>query len=480
VARLTELYRSLLPAPRAASHPPSPRPLETSIPPNLQPSKPPTLALVEPAGRGGLVHYAFQLARALAQEGAEVTLITSHTYELGDLEAPFRVERLLRLWDPKPASDRAARSGPLSGLRRRLRRVGRAFVWYREWLRLVGVLDRIRPDVIQLGDIRFAGDLLPLTWLARRASRRGSALVDLCHNVRPFALGGVAVGGFRRGRWTRAVYRRIYRRFDRVFVHFDSNRRRFLDTYGLPAERVGTIPHGNEELFRELADPSCTPAVLRRRLGLPPEAPVVLFFGSLARYKGPELLLEAFREVHRSHPEARLVFAGPPLPGLDAEELRREAERRGLAAVTRIEAEYVPAAEVAAWMELATVAAFPYRQISQSGAVALALTFGVPPVVTRVGAMAETVRDGETGRVVPPEDPEALAAAVRELLDDPEHAARLGRAAEVFAREELSWRRIARRLLADYRELTESRELPLARDSTRSRAPGPEPGEEAG
>lgn len=416
----------------------------------------PALTVVEPVGRGGLIHYAFQLCRALAREGAEVTLITSRSYELEEAgercpEARFRIERLLRLWDPKPETTDSEAT-----VRRRLRRLGRAVVWYREWGRLIRHLTRRRrsaegPEIVLFGDLRFAGDLFPLALLAWFC-RRGPALVDLCHNVRPFSLGGRTAGRFRGdGFFARALFRRIYRRFDRVVVHFDSNRRRFLDTWELPPERVGWIPLGNGELFRELADPGVDAALLRRRTGLPPSSPVVLLFGSLARYKGPELAVEAFARVHRHRPDARLVLAGPPLPGLDPDELWREIETRGLADAVRIEVGYVPASEVAAWMELAAVAVFPYREVSQSAVVALALTFGVPVVVTRVGAMTEMVRDGETGRVVPPEDAPALARALLELLEDPGEARRLGRAAERFARDELSWSRVARALLAQAR-----------------------------
>lgn len=402
---------------------------------------PPRLTVVEPIGRGGLIHYAFQLCRALAEERVEVTLVTSRRFELEELPASFPIVRLLRLWDAKPVRDR------LPAVLRPLRRLGRAWIWYREWLRLLGHLRRSRPDAVLLGDVRFPGDVVPLGLLAWVL--RDAVWIDLCHNVRRFALAGRGAGGFRGGGVSRALYRRIYRLFDRILVHYESNRRRFLDLYGLPPERVTAIPHGDEGLFHELADPACTGAVLRQRLGFSPAAPVVLLFGSLARYKGADLLIEAFAEVHRRHPDARLVLAGPPVAGLDPGDLEREAEGRGLAEAVHVEARYVPAGEVAAWMELAAVAVFPYREISQSGALALALTFGLPVVATRVGAMGEMVHDGETGLLVEPEDAEALTAAVLELLEDPESAARLGREAAARVREEMSWRRVARTVVAE-------------------------------
>jgi hypothetical protein len=186
------------------------------------------LAVVEPSGRGGMIHYAFQLCRALAHEGIEVTLVTGRTYELDSLEAPFRVEKLFDLWDPKPEEappGAAARTG------RRLRRVLRAGRYAREHRRLVAFLSAERPDWVQLGDVRFAGDLL---WIAA-LRRHGLRLTDVCHNVRRFAPGGTAAGLFRHSSMGLELYRRIYRHCERVWVHFDSNRERFLAEIGLPS-----------------------------------------------------------------------------------------------------------------------------------------------------------------------------------------------------------------------------------------------------
>jgi glycosyltransferase involved in cell wall biosynthesis len=400
------------------------------------------IALVEPVGKGGLAHYAFQLARALAAEGAEVALVTDRTFELADLPREFALVQPFELWDPKPERDRAPR------LLRRARRLLRGLRWAAAWVSLARALRRLRPDRVQLGDLRFAGDLGGVLLLRALGLR----LADVCHNVEPFALAGAAAGEFRRSARSRFVYRAIYRRMERVFVHYESNRVRFLERYGLPQERVVAIPHGDESLFRELADPAVDAAALRRRLELPGSARVVLLFGSLSRYKGVDLLLESFARVVATNPDAHLAIAGFANPDFDLAAHRELAERLGVAKRTRWAPGYVPAQEVAAWMELADVAVFPYRELSQSGALAIALTFGRPVVATRVGAMAEVVRDGETGRLVLPGDAGALAAALGDLLVDRARAARMGERAALEMRERASWRAIARTLLSAYQE----------------------------
>jgi 2-deoxystreptamine N-acetyl-D-glucosaminyltransferase/2-deoxystreptamine glucosyltransferase len=108
--------------------------------------------------------------------------------------------------------------------------------------------------------------------------------------------------------------------------------------------------------------------------------------------------------------------AGDPVR-LDA--ARREAL---LAAATRVGAVhrfgYVPFSEVSAYIAVADVLVLPYRHVSQSGVLFLALAEGLPVVATRVGALPEVLRDGESGVLVPPESPAALAEALIRVLAD--------------------------------------------------------------
>jgi glycosyltransferase involved in cell wall biosynthesis len=382
------------------------------------------IAVVELAGKGGLIHYAFQLCRAMAREGADVTLLTDTNYELTALDHPFRLQRLFNLWDPKPAE---ASSPPG---RFRFQRVVRAMLYYREWLRLIAHLERERYDVVQFGDIRFPTDF----YMLRQARKHVRLMADVCHNVRPFAGSGLFVASNR--------YERIYRLFDLVFVHHDVNRDEFLTRFPELPQRVRTIVHGNEEIFRELRNPSITPATLRKRLGLAPDDQVVLFFGSLSAYKGIDLLLDAFGRIARKHPRARLVVVGPPLADFKLEQQRGEK--------VQIVPSYIDAGEVAAWMEMAAVVVYPYREIHQSGALQIALTLGAPIVATRVGANAEVITDGISGLLVPPNDAAVLAEAISRLLLDRELARRIGDGARATAEDKFAWRPIARRMLEAY------------------------------
>ena len=400
------------------------------------------VAIVEPAGKGGMIHYAWQLASAMAEAGAEPILVTARDYELASLPHPFAVEPLLRLWDPKGVGG----AGP--ALRRTARRGARAARYYREWIRLARFLRRLRPDVVQLGDIRFATDLAPIAALRRSGLR----LADVCHNVHPFAVSGAAAGTFSASALQRRLYRRIYGQFDAVFVHFERNRAAFEESFG-PSDRVRTLVHGNEAIFEDLRSHAIDASSIRSELGIAPAAEVVLLFGTLSRYKGVDLLVDAFAEVKRRVPGAHLILAGFLVGGLSEEEVRSRARAAGVGDAVTMIPRYIPAEAVAAWMDLASVVVFPYDAVFQSGAVHVPLTFGRPVVATDVGAMSEVVRDGVTGLIVPPRNRDALAAAIATLLEDRERAAAIGRAAAEEQRTRFSWSRPAEVMLETYRDM---------------------------
>ena len=94
----------------------------------------------------------------------------------------------------------------------------------------------------------------------------------------------------------------------------------------------------------------------------------------------------------------------------------------------------------------------PYRRISQSGVLYLALSLGVPVVTTTVGALPEVLDDGESALLVPPESPADLSNALIRLLGDPELQERLARGGRRVA-DEHSWQSIAEQTEKEFARL---------------------------
>jgi glycosyltransferase involved in cell wall biosynthesis len=168
----------------------------------------------------------------------------------------------------------------------------------------------------------------------------------------------------------------------------------------------------------------------------------LLCLGTIRPYKGPGDAIAAAKAIDG----ARLLVAGDPL-----EPVNGYREQAGEVAEWRLG--YLPQREVERALGEATVALFPYRpELDQSGAVLQALGAGVPAVAYDVGGIAEPIRRYGAGRVVQAGDVDGLAAAARELLDDPGEleAARSGARR---ARDSLTWDAAAGAHLALYEEL---------------------------
>lgn len=380
---------------------------------------------IETFGRGGLVHYAHNLSSALAGRGHEVTLLTAAGYELEERAVPEGL-RLVKAIGRFTSGRGRALPGPLLAWARRVEAVADAFA-------VTALARRERPDVVHLHCTNPASAVY-LTLLRRaRAPLVATAHVVTPHERIPFQ---------------HAVYRRIHHAPDLVVAHSEFDRRRLVDEFSVPPGRVAVIPHGEYGFFSRDERPDRDEA--RRGLGLSPQDEVALFFGYVREYKGLDLLLDAWRAVREARPRARLVVAGDPVRLPAPRRRALEEQARHLGALCRLE--FVPFSDVARYFAAADVLALPYRHVSQSGVLYLALALGLPVVATRVGALPELLRDGESALLVPPESPGDLAAALVRPLGDAALRERLARGGLRLAAEH-SWPAIAERTEAAFARL---------------------------
>ncbi len=180
--------------------------------------------------------------------------------------------------------------------------------------------------------------------------------------------------------------------------------------------RVGAPVRQVAHPVYDIFGPAVPKAEARALLGLPAEAPVLLFFGFVRRYKGLHVLLEALPRIVERLPGMRLVVAGEFYD--DEAPYRALIERHGLAPHVDVHADYIPDAAVASYFSAADLVVQPYVSATQSGVAQIAFQFEKPLVVTDVGGLAEVVPDGRAGLVVPPEDPAALARAVVRFFEE--------------------------------------------------------------
>ncbi len=150
----------------------------------------------------------------------------------------------------------------------------------------------------------------------------------------------------------------------------------------------------------------------RQRLGLGP-GPVLLYFGYIRKYKGLLTLLDALPAVVERL-GAKTIVAGEFYD--DPAEYQARMEDPVLAPHLVDAARFIPDDEVAIYFSAADVVVLPYLTATQSGIVSIAMEYEIPCIVTAVGGLPEVVLGGQTGLVVPPDDPPALAQAIIEFF----------------------------------------------------------------
>ena len=182
----------------------------------------------------------------------------------------------------------------------------------------------------------------------------------------------------------------------------------------------------------------------------PSDVPYFLTAGRLGLRKGLEDLLLCARIVIRQRPDVQFWIAGEgPLRG----ELERSITRLGLAGRVRLLGHIEERAELAALYQGALGYIHPAHYEGLPTVLLEAMACGCPAVATAVSGALDVIEDGVNGLLVPPRDPQGLAAAVVRLLGEPALAQRLGRAARRTIEERYSWEAVGSNYLAEYHRL---------------------------
>jgi glycosyltransferase involved in cell wall biosynthesis len=331
-------------------------------------------------------YYCGPLVAALRAEGVLAELASPAFYLEPDFlaaypVAPWMTNLTVRVPRPRP-----------------LRLASRAVEVAVNGLRLLWRINRRRYDVVHVQwmplDHR---QTVGMRLLRAVCDRAGARLVFTAHNVLPHDDGGADP----------ATVRRNLNCAHLVVAQTDHVARQ-LRTVVRTRSPIVQIPHGPLFVDRPLP----TPADAAARLDWPPD-PTVLFLGLVRPYKGLDLLADAWLQVLRACPRARLLVVGKVLDSAVRPELDR------LRALPRVQVvdRYVSVGRMLDCYAVAQVVVFPYRQISQSGALMTAAGLGRPSIVTPLDGLVEQVRQLTSAVVATDVTGPALAQALIEGLE---------------------------------------------------------------
>lgn len=279
------------------------------------------------------------------------------------------------------------------------------------YLRLFRTLRRLRPDIVHTRNLsalegQFVAALAGIR--ARAHGEHGRDMVDLD------------------GRNTKY---RLLRKALRPFVgHFTTVSK---DLEGWLAEAIGAPPHKIAQIYNGVDSARFYPRNTRVSIGPPgfmhADCIVVGSVGRMAAVKDFPSLVRAFLLLLERHPESRnrlrLLIAGDGEARTHCHEMLRAAGAEALA--------WLPGErdDIATLMQAMDVFALPSLAEGISNTILEAMSSGLPVIATRVGGNVELVEDGATGRLVPPGDSAALAAAIYQYCNDDALRRRHGTAA---------------------------------------------------
>jgi glycosyltransferase involved in cell wall biosynthesis len=297
-------------------------------------------------------------------------------------------------------------------------------------LRLARYLRRERADVVH-------NYLLRANVVGSVAARLAGIPVVLCSKRGCHERRGLELAGARLGNWLA----------DRVTANADAVREFVHDNEGCPFRKFVVIPSGvDTERFQP------TPGDDHKtRLGLPPHAPVVGIVTRMRVRKGVEEFLRVMIQVRERHPMVQTVIVGEV--ELDPD-LRQLVTKSGMDDALHLLGRRSDMPEVLSAFDVFVLSS---HDEGMSNAILEAMAMEKPVVATDVGGTGEVIRDGQSGLLVPPKDPAALAVAINEMLAAPERAREMGRLGRRIVRDGFSAQTMVRQMEELYLQLLHER-----------------------
>jgi D-inositol-3-phosphate glycosyltransferase len=217
--------------------------------------------------------------------------------------------------------------------------------------------------------------------------------------------------------WLNRLTLRVqYRLVDHIFVHTEKMKSELVQEFGVQGRKVTVIPFG---INNSVPDSGITAAEAKRKLGIGSATKAILFFGNIGPYKGVDVLVSAFQNLATSDEEYRLIIAGKPRGGCEEylERIQESINRHVTRSHIIQKIGYIPDEEVELYFKAADILVLPYKEISQSGVLVLAYSFGLPVIAADVGSLRDDIMEGETGFLFKPCNHADLAQSIKMYFD---------------------------------------------------------------
>jgi glycosyltransferase involved in cell wall biosynthesis len=248
----------------------------------------------------------------------------------------------------------------------------------------------------------------------------------------------------------RLLFWLVYRCHNHLLVHTNYIKLRLVKEFGIPPDKIDIIKHG---VYEVPDNPAIDKHKARNLLSLSKDDMVVLLFGIITRYKGLDILLEAFARFSKSGRRAILIVAGKV-----AKDYRTEFDRLIKTFKTEnihVFSHYISAEKMDVLFKAADVTVLPYIEASQSGVLFMSYAYGKPVIAPKLGGFLDDIVVGKTGYLFETGQPKSLEKTLRRFQKEwIDGLPMTGDPIIEFAHEHYSWDKTGEALFSIYSELT--------------------------
>ena len=226
------------------------------------------------------------------------------------------------------------------------------------------------------------------------------------------------------------IYSRIMGKFIRKLashyvVHSEAERELISKIYNIPEDKISIIPHGIYDHYKRVMN-------AKKKLGIDDEF-VILFFGLLRPYKGVRYLIKAFETLPENVlKKSRLLIVGETWEDKESVLMAKNSPYRDKITVVN---RYVPDNEISLYFSASDVVVLPYIRASQSGVAHIAMAYGLPIIATKIGGLADSLKEYDGTYFVRAADAESIKNAILDVYKN-------GRRYEIP--EKFKWQNIAK------------------------------------
>ena len=264
-----------------------------------------------------------------------------------------------------------------------------------------------------------------IEWMYVRLLKKQCKVVITIHDIIPFDIKLKPI--------TRFCYSKLYSGADYLVVHTEQGKELFNKNY-----KVNTPIKVSTQAFYRKSDYSIIDKKLaKKHFGITDDRIVILYFGTIRKSKGLNVLIRAFHDAYAQNKKIYLLAAGA-FQKVDQDEYYRLVEDNLKDDNATVHFKFVPLEEEKWYFNAADMLCLPYLEISQSGIANLGLMYELPMIATNIGEMSKVIRNNVNGLLVEANSVEALSTAILEMSKSSEKRQEFSRMSKEIGEKEFS------------------------------------------